>query len=394
MAEKIRIAFVKFGGLSAGGTEKYLQTIAANLPKDRFEVDYFYCDAAPYVGSDYKHSDTDPLRVKFMEDHGINLIKFDVGAKNIQTPTHDWVNTNFWDVFKEEDYHIVQTGRAGHPEYPFNKMNKVAIVDSIHLTDMADDRQNIARVILISEEQKTRWVKVGGNASKVVVIPAFAEEVDVDGDYREQLGISKDDFVFGLHQRDSDNIYSPIPLAAFNELKRRHPNIKFVLLGGSDKYKAQDEGDGSVYFLPFSSDLKNIHKFLNTLDVYTHGRADGEVCSAAIIEGLMHSLPVVTHAAPNMGHAAQVDNGAGYMCFSKNEYVAAMEKLLTDKSAYKTNSELAYAKYQNNYSRLANVNKIAKVYEDVYKEVLDGKYYSDHTCSEDWLLEWVDGDED
>ena len=55
----IKVAFIKFGGMANGGTEKYLQTIAAHLPKDEFEVDFFYCDAAPYIGSDFKHLDTD-----------------------------------------------------------------------------------------------------------------------------------------------------------------------------------------------------------------------------------------------------------------------------------------------------------------------------------------------
>jgi len=75
---KIKVAFIKFGGMANGGTEKYLQTIAAHLPKDEFEVDYFYCDAAPYIGSDFKHLDTDESRVEYTESHGVNLIKFDV----------------------------------------------------------------------------------------------------------------------------------------------------------------------------------------------------------------------------------------------------------------------------------------------------------------------------
>ena len=43
--KKIKIAFIKFGGMANGGTEKYLQTIASYLPKDEFEVDFFYCDS-------------------------------------------------------------------------------------------------------------------------------------------------------------------------------------------------------------------------------------------------------------------------------------------------------------------------------------------------------------
>ncbi len=70
---KIKIAFVKFSGMAAGGSEKFLQVIAANLPKDRFEVDFFYCDAAPYIGSDYKVLDTDPNRIKYVQEHGVNF---------------------------------------------------------------------------------------------------------------------------------------------------------------------------------------------------------------------------------------------------------------------------------------------------------------------------------
>ena len=63
MVKKIRIAFIKYGGLSSGGTEKMLQIIAANLPKNRFAVDYFYCDSSPYIGSNYKHPETDESRI-------------------------------------------------------------------------------------------------------------------------------------------------------------------------------------------------------------------------------------------------------------------------------------------------------------------------------------------
>ena len=46
--KKIKIAFIKYAGCASGGTEKFLQVIAANLNKNKFEVDYFYCDATPY----------------------------------------------------------------------------------------------------------------------------------------------------------------------------------------------------------------------------------------------------------------------------------------------------------------------------------------------------------
>ena len=167
----IKIAFIKFAGMANGGTEKYLQTIAAHLPKDQFEVDFFYCDAAPYLGSDYKHLDTDLSRVEYCKSNGVNLKKFNVEFKDLRTPTHDWVNTDFWDHFDEDNYDVIQLGRAGHPEYPFIHINKTPIIDSIHLAGMGEDKSNVYRTILISEEQKLKWIAAGGDPNKSVIIP-------------------------------------------------------------------------------------------------------------------------------------------------------------------------------------------------------------------------------
>ena len=141
----IKIAFIKFGGMANGGTEKYLQTIAAHLPKDEFEVDFFYCDSAPYIGSDFVHPDTDLSRVEYCKSHGVNLIKFNVEFKDLRTQTHDWVNTDFWEYFNEDSYDLMQLGRAGHPEYPFIHINKTPIIDSIHLAGMGENKSNITR---------------------------------------------------------------------------------------------------------------------------------------------------------------------------------------------------------------------------------------------------------
>ena len=94
----IKVACVKFGGLAAGGTERFLQSIAAYLPKNEFDVTYFYCDSAPYKGSDWKHPDTDESRRKFLLDHNVKIVKFDVGYKDITHPHHTWVNSNFFDT--------------------------------------------------------------------------------------------------------------------------------------------------------------------------------------------------------------------------------------------------------------------------------------------------------
>ena len=117
----IRVAFIKYGGLAAGGTERWLQYIAKHLPKDTFTIDYFYCDSSPYVGSDYRHPGTDPLRLAYLRSPNINLIEFKVGLKDVTKPKHDWLDTNFWDFFEPTNYQIVQAAKAGPAEYPFDR---------------------------------------------------------------------------------------------------------------------------------------------------------------------------------------------------------------------------------------------------------------------------------
>jgi len=360
----IKIAFIKFAGMANGGTEKYLQTIAAHLPKDQFEVDFFYCDAAPYLGSDYKHLDTDSSRVEYCKSNGVNLKKFNVEFKDLRTPTHDWVNTDFWDHFDEDNYDVIQLGRAGHPEYPFIHINKTPIIDSIHLAGMGEDKSNVYRTVLISEEQKSKWVAAGGDPSKGVIIPVPVEVPDYDStSYIEEFGW-EDKFVFGMHQRDDIHIFSPVPLEAYDEIQS--DDTAFLILGGSSNHRkqAKDYQLKNVKFLDTTSDINLIHKFLNTLNVYAHGRSDGEQCSSSIIEGLSHSLPMISHTAPSMGQLEQIGD-AGEVVDNYEEYAQVMKKMIHNKGYYvdcKINSE-------KRYKEIYDVPSIIKKFIEIYKEV-------------------------
>ena len=364
--DKIKIAFIKFGGMAIGGTEKVLQTIAAELPKDEFIVDYYYCDAAPYIGSDFKHIDTDPSRVEYVKEYGVNPIKFNVEFKDVTKPTHDWVNTDFWDYFDEEKYDVIQTGRSGHPEYPFTMINKTPIVDSIHLSGMGENKSNVFKTVLISQEQKIRWVNAGGASDKAVIIPNPLKIPDVgDVSYREEFGW-KDKFIFGLHQRRDNHIFSPIPLEAYDEIE--NDNTAFLLLGGSESYQkqAKDLGLKNFKYLPTTGDLEKIHKFLNTLDVYAHGRSDGEQCSCAIIEAMSHSLPVISHTAPSMGQKEQKGD-AGDVVEGYEEYADVMRDMIDDYEYYRqcvTNASMRY-------NEIYNVESIINRFVEIYKEVAD-----------------------
>lgn len=383
--EKIKIAFIKFCGLAAGGTEKALQTIAANLPKDRFEVDYYYCDAAPYIGSDYKHIDTDPYRKAYMENKNVNLVKFNVAYKDVRDPTHKWIDTNFWEMFDETRYDIIQTGRAGHPEYPFTQINSTPQVDLITLPGMAENKVNVVKTIHISKYQADSWVKAGGNPSKIEIIPLFDElPTPSNLDLRKKFEL-ENKFVFGLHQRDDDGIFSPIPLTAFKRLESEFDNVAFLLLGGSSRYKEQAATLElqNFYTLPHTGDRQCISKFLNTLNVYAHGRSDGETFSLAISEAMSYGLPVISHVAPAMGHAETIGE-AGIVADSLDVYVNTMKKLVQDKDYYKILSNKAAERFQKHLSLDVNIGKFVALYEQVYQSNRPVK------ADEDWLTEWLE----
>ena len=359
----IKIAYIKFGGMANGGTEKYLQTIAAHLPKDEFEVDFFYCDSAPYIGSDFVHPDTDLSRVEYCKSHGVNLIKFNVEFKDLRTQTHDWVNTDFWEYFNEDNYDLIQLGRAGHPEYPFIHINKTPIVDSIHLAGMGENKSNIYKTVLISEEQKSKWISAGGDPNKSVIIPVPVEVPNYGLEsYIKEFGW-EDKFVFGMHQRNDMHIFSPMPLDAYEEIQS--DDTAFLILGGSTNHRkqAKDYQLKNVKFLDTTSDINLIHKFLNTLNVYAHGRSDGEQCSSSIIEGLSHHLPMISHTASSMGQKEQIGD-AGEVVEDYLQYSDAMKNLMNNKNYYVVCKLNAEKRYREIYDVPSIISKFVTLYRE------------------------------
>lgn len=366
---KIRMAFVKFAGLSAGGSEKLLQIIAANLPKDEFEVDYFFCDAAPYIGDpSYRHTDTDPTRIDFMKRHGVNTIKFAVGAKDITKPKHPWVDTDFWTVFDESKYDIIQACRAGQKEYPFYEIRNTPMIDIISLSSGVDNQRNIARVMHICKWSAAGWTKRGGDSSRIEIVSL---PISIEGkeyrDMRAELGLDGK-FIFGMHQRPDDSIFSDIPLEAYKKIE--NDGTAFVLFGCAGAYRTQAEklGIRNIHFLPASGDLEKILSFLKTLDVYAHGRRDGEVNSQAMAEAMYFGLPIVSHfSSINNGHVECIGD-AGMVVSNADQYATELSKLMSDKSYYKMRSDAARRRFAEKYELRGQMKNFIRIYKDVHRD--------------------------
>jgi len=361
-----KIACVKFAGLASGGTEKVLQNIAMILSKNKYQVDYYYTNAAPFLNHWFVHPDNDGQRKKLVESHGINTIPVYVESKDGNNSPYNWNNTNFWDLFDETKYDAIQTARGGYPEYPFNLINRTKIIDGIH-SDSGEDKDNIVKSILLSKWQADRWAKNGGNIKKAVIIPTLVTVPQkTKSNLREQLNIPEDAFVYGFHQRNDPNIFSPASLYAYSLVSNK--NNHFILLGGSNRHKeiARQLNLNNIHFIDFSSDSNVIHSFLEAIDVYTHARLDGEVCSGCIIEAMYHGKPIISHPGTiSMGHAEQLES-CGYMASSVEDYSNKMYQIENSKDLYLDMSSKTYQKYQEKYS----YDSIEKKILDLYQEVL------------------------
>lgn len=372
MGSKIRIAFIKFGGLSAGGTEKFLQNIAANLNRDKFIVDYYYCDSAPYIGSDYKHADTNEDRLKCMTEKNVNLIKFHVGFKNVNTYTHNWINTDFWEKFNESNYDIIQTGRGGLPEYPFCLIRKTPIIDSIHLTVGADNQKNISRVMHICQWNAQKWINKGGDKSRIVIVSHPIEINFQGGDLREEYNLNNK-FIFGFHQRNDDDIFSDFPLNAYKKIE--NDETFFILLGGGSKYKTQAKNLDikNILFLDHTGDPQIIYKFLNTLNVYSHGRKDGEVNSTAMAEAMYFGLPIVSHTSNYSNGHIECIGESGRVVSNIEDYIKELLLLKNDKKYYNHRQQEAYKRFIEKYELKKQINLIEEIYENVVKNPFPNK---------------------
>lgn len=361
MQDRVRVAFIKFGGLSSGGTEKWLQMMAANLNKDTFDVTFFYCDTAPYIGSDYVHPATDENRLVFLENNGVKLREFKVGAKDVTKEVHPWIESNFWNVFDQNAFDIVITGKAGPAEYPYTEI-KLPIIEYVTLGMGVDRTPSIKHSVHCSEWQRRRWIQMGGSGAKssVLPIPFFAQTSS--DDLRGQLGIPKDSFVVGMHQRAEHTIFSEIPLKAFKEFGQE--SSYFLMLGGSTRYADQAERlrISNFFQIPHTSDEEQISQFLNTLNVYSHGRSDGETFGTVFAEAMSHGLPVITHYSSTGANAQSETIGPSGFCVDTiNDYKKTLDKFFVDKPFRKSLSSKATEFSAAHYSLGAVVKKFEEL---------------------------------
>ena len=205
--------------------------------------------------------------------------------------------------------------------------------------------------------QANKWVINGGDESKLEIIPTVVYVPNSHTkSFRQKYNISNDAFVYGFHQRNDITISSTISLESFSKIQ--DDNTYFALLGGTSVHHdyVNNNNIKNVIFVDYTSSVNDIHDFLDGIDVYTHCRLDGEVCSASIIEAMYHNKPIISYPGLNMGHAEQLEN-CGVVAYSIDEYFNEMMNL-KNKDYYSKMSNKIKERYDSKYNYSIIENKI------------------------------------
>lgn len=366
----MKIAIIKPGGLCAGGIEKYLQQIAVEFRKKDCHVDYFYTESVPCGSSGWIHPGTDPDRKTFMESNDIKLHQVSCTHIDDLESGGKWHNTNFFEVFDSSKYDVVIGATKGDPCWPFSAIKGPKIIETVHGTAFSSKASDYADAyILISDYQKEGWLRSGGDIRRThVIYPMVKIDKTKSNRDRSFWGLPTNRFIYGMHQSARSGLFSSVPLDAYFSIQSDE-NF-FVLLGGTDEYDnyAKFRGISNFMRIPAISDSSEINSFLSCLDVYAHGRMDGEVCSSAIIEAMSNGLPIITHPSTvNNGHLIQVDD-CGFVASSTSDYAYLMTRLQCNQDIYKESAMKTIQKYESLFDFETCKNSLMNLAYELTKE--------------------------
>ena len=364
-------------------TYRPLKNLALNLDKKRFNITYMWCKPGVDLYSNFKHpypTDEDILtQTKELSGNGIKIIEFNVKARFTPDPNLPWLETDFWEKYKIIRTDIVFTWKTGRQEYPFCHLKEPIVEWNVF--GGYDISGNLVKSLAVSPFCQYEYMKNGGEAKRteVVFLPVLGKETE--DNFRKELHIPENAIVLGMHQRAEDTIFSPVSLNAIKYVQEHtQKDVYVVFLGGSrlyDQYAKKIDIKNAFFLSPngklfvndtssLASGYQVISKFLNTLDIYTHARKDGETLGAAIQEGMIHGLPIISHTSQWNAHIDTIGPG-GQVCETQDEYNKVLLSWVENIETAKKIGENGQIFAENRYGWDKILMQIENVFEEVYQ---------------------------
>ena len=132
-------------------------------------------------------------------------------------------------------------------------------------------------------------------STNIPVIPHMVDLPDCNENLRDELRISKDSTVIGLHNGNTFTVH--MAKQAIIEYLQLNPNTYFIFMNVSTFYDHP-----KIIYLNMNVDLIYKTKFINTCDAMIHGRHDGETFGLSIAEFSIKNKPVITCRSGDLAH--------------------------------------------------------------------------------------------
>jgi glycosyltransferase involved in cell wall biosynthesis len=368
MDNKINISIVQYGGM----TYRTVIDLACRLDKDKFNATFFWCLPGKDLFSTFKHPTPTvndlKLHIKKLIENKVNIVEFNVIERFIPDPNLPWRGTNFWELFNKTKTDVVFTWRGGRQEYPFCHIKKPIIEWNVF--GFYDPTPNLFKTLAISPYCMDETILNGNKNVQVAFLPL--NELRAKTDLREGLKIESGTIVLGMHQRVEDTIFDTHSLNAIKYVtENTTKKIKVVFLGGSEKYHKYSNALGlDGIFLEPTQDYSFVSQFLNTLDIYTHARKDGETLGASIQEAMFHKLPVISHTSQWNAHIDTLGPG-GIVCASQDQYNKTLLLWVNNITTANQYGEKGYLFAKKRYTWEETLNIIENSFIEAQKMKLD-----------------------
>ncbi len=284
---KKRVLIYHLTALYYAGTEKSLQIIAEGLSR---EYDVFILHA----------SDVSKPNRKTEVEKFATLIHFTYDSISKSYPHYiESMNPHIKDVISAYDIDLLITAGTGKSEYPFITIQNIPII-LINIFGAPCLQSNVKKIIYISKEVLKHSEQYTGHLSrnKAMYIPISTEQT-AEGvtSLRKQLSIPDESFIFGRIGRNSDDIFDPIGIEAFDLLTKDEPTAHYVIVSPSPKliHIVDSRKIPNVHFLPPTGKEEELWSFYFGIDALAHFRFDGETQGLNINESMYAGKPIISH---------------------------------------------------------------------------------------------------
>ena len=134
----------------------------------------------------------------------------------------------------------------------------------------------------------SQWLANHMSAGKLPAVPSIVDLPNIEGNFRELLGIPEEAIVFGRNGGMSTwNI--PWASSVVTDIANEKDNIYFIF-----QNTPQFTMHPNIKFLPPTADMDFKVKFINTCDAMIHARIEGESFGLSCAEFSIRNKPVIT----------------------------------------------------------------------------------------------------